>query len=326
MTISTALTALLAIEHPILLAPMAGAAGGRLAAAVSHAGGLGILGGGYGEEDWLRRELDAAGNARIGVGFITWSMAQNPRLLDLALERKPAAIMLSFGDITPHVATIKRAGARLICQVQDVGQAREAITQGADVVIAQGTEAGGHGATRATFPFVPAVVEIADNIPVVAAGGIGDGRGLAAALMLGASGVLMGTRFLASAESTITADAKRRLVDSVGESTVRTSVFDVVRGRNWPAPYTGRVIRNDFFETWSRGDVELAHNRERASRAYAEGEARADPNTLVLHAGEVLDLIGDIPPAQEIVERTVREAERLLATAADRYGLTPRRP
>jgi nitronate monooxygenase len=324
MPISTALTKLLAIEHPVLLAPMAGAAGGKLAAAVSHAGGLGILGGGYGEEEWLRRELDAAGNARIGVGFITWSMAQNPRLLDLALERKPAAIMLSFGDITPHVAAIKRAGALLICQVQGVEQARDVIAQGADVVVAQGTEAGGHGAARATLPLVPAIADIAGDVPVVAAGGIADGRGLAAALMLDASGVLMGTRFLASAESAIAHAAKQRLIDNAGESTVRTSVFDIVRGRNWPQPYTGRVIRNAFFESWSGREAELVHDRERAARAYAEGEARGDPNTLVLHAGEVLDLVDDIPPAQEIVERTVREAERLLATAADRYGLTPR--
>jgi nitronate monooxygenase len=319
MTISTPLTALLKIEHPVLLAPMAGAAGGRLAAAVSHAGGLGIVGGGYGEEDWLTRELDAAGNARIGVGFITWSMAQNPRLLDLALERRPAALMLSFGDIAPHVEAIKHAGALLICQVQSVAEAKNVIARGADIVVAQGTEAGGHGATRATFPLVPAVVDVAGGVPVAAAGGIADGRGLAAALMLGAAGVLVGTRFLASAESLVSPNAKRLLIDSTGESTVRTSVFDIVRGRAWPAPYTGRVIRNEFFESWSGRDTGLAGDRAQAARAYAEGQKRDDPATVVLHAGEALDLIGDIPPAQEIVERIARDAERLLGTASDRY-------
>jgi nitronate monooxygenase len=318
MTISTPLTALLQIEHPILLAPMAGAAGGRLAAAVSHAGGLGIVGGGYGEEDWLTRELDAAGNARIGVGFITWSMAQNPRLLDLALERKPAAVMLSFGDITPHVEAIKRAGALLICQIQSVAEAKDMVARGADIVIAQGTEAGGHGAIRATFPLVPAVVDVAGDVPVAAAGGIADGRGLAAALMLGAAGVLMGTRFLASAESLVSPKAKRHLIDSTGESTVRTSVFDIVRGRAWPAPYTGRVIRNEFFASWSGREADLVRDREQAARAYAEGQKRDDQGTVVLHAGEALDLIGDIPPAREIVERVVHDAERLLATAPGR--------
>src|SRR5947207_15962964 len=103
MPIATRLTELLRVEHPILLAPMDVIADGRLAATVSRAGGFGIIGGGYGDEAWLARELDAAGDARVGVGFITWSMAKRPRLLDLALERRPPAIMLSFGDVVPHV-------------------------------------------------------------------------------------------------------------------------------------------------------------------------------------------------------------------------------
>src|SRR3954470_9406591 len=115
---------------------------GRLAAAVSRAGGFGILGGGYGDEAWLAREMDAAGDARVGVGFITWSVARQPRLLDLALERRPPAIMLSFGDVRPHVECIKRAGALLICQVQTLEQARDALDAGADILIAQGAEAG----------------------------------------------------------------------------------------------------------------------------------------------------------------------------------------
>src|SRR5436853_5582932 len=122
MTISTRLTELLRVEHPIMLAPMDVGADGKLAATVSRAGGFGIIGGGYGNEQWLTRELDAAGDARVGVGFITWSMGKNPRLLDLALERKPAAIMLSFGDLKPHADKTKKAGALLICQVQTVAQ------------------------------------------------------------------------------------------------------------------------------------------------------------------------------------------------------------
>src|SRR3954470_17215314 len=109
MPISTRLTSLLRIQHPIMSAPMALVADAKLATAVSKAGGFGILGGGYGDEVWLQRELDAAGDARIGVGFITWSMAKNPRLLDIALERKPAVVMLSFGDVAPHVGKIKSA-------------------------------------------------------------------------------------------------------------------------------------------------------------------------------------------------------------------------
>ncbi|HEX3995324.1 MAG TPA: nitronate monooxygenase, partial [Acetobacteraceae bacterium] len=132
MPITTRLTERLGVRHPVLLAPMDLVAGGRLAAAVSQAGGFGIIGGGYGDEAWLTREMDAAGDARVGVGFITWSMARQPRLLDLALERRPPAIMLSFGDIRPHAEKISRAGALLICQVQTLDQARDAAANGAD--------------------------------------------------------------------------------------------------------------------------------------------------------------------------------------------------
>src|SRR5208282_6567080 len=117
MPIATRLTERLRIRHPILLAPMDLVADGRLAATVSRAGAFGIIGGGYGDEAWLAREMDAAGDARVGVGFITWSMAQRPRLLDLVLERRPPAIMLSFGEVSPHADKIKRARAILICQV-----------------------------------------------------------------------------------------------------------------------------------------------------------------------------------------------------------------
>jgi len=319
MTISTRLTELLEIRHPVLLAPMDTISSGALAAAVSRAGGFGIVGGGYGDEARLARDLEAAGDARIGVGFITWSMARNPRLLDLALERKPAAIMLSFGDITPYADRIKRAGASLICQVQSVAQARDVAARGADAIVAQGTEAGGHGAARATFPLVPAVVDAAGAVPVIAAGGIADGRGLAAALMLGADGVLMGTRFLACTEAATTDDAKRRVVAATGDGTIRSSLFDIVRRREWPAPYTGRVLQNDFTARWRGREVELMHNIAREEVAYEEARKRGDLDIAVLHAGEAVDLIDDILPAAEIVARTVAGATTLIAGASNRY-------
>src|SRR5215470_17834081 len=135
MAIATRLTERLGIRHPIMLAPMDVVADGKLAAAVSRAGGFGIIGGGYGDEAWLTREMDAAGDARVGVGFITWSMARQPRLLDLVLERRPPAIMLSFGDIRPHAEKIRRAGALLICQVQTLDQAKDAAANGADILV-----------------------------------------------------------------------------------------------------------------------------------------------------------------------------------------------
>src|SRR5215468_6608204 len=117
-TIETALTRLLGIQHPILLAPMGSAAGGRLAAAVTHAGGLGLLGSGYASTTAIRQELSAAGNARVGIGFILWALDRNPSALDVALDAKPAAIMLSFGDPTPYTRRIQAAGSKIICQVQ----------------------------------------------------------------------------------------------------------------------------------------------------------------------------------------------------------------
>ena len=144
MAIQNRLTQTLGIERPVLLAPMDLVSGGRLAAAVSHAGGLGMLGGGYGDDDWLDREWQR-GNARIGCGFITWSLAKRPQVLERALVHRPAAVMLSFGDPRPFAPAVRNAGARLICQVQTLSQAHEAMEAGADVIVAQSTEAGGHG-------------------------------------------------------------------------------------------------------------------------------------------------------------------------------------
>jgi nitronate monooxygenase len=322
MTISTRLTELLEIKHPLLLAPMDTISSGALAAAVSNAGGFGIIGGGYGDEVRLARDLDAAGKARIGIGFITWSMAKNARLLDLALERKPAAIMLSFGEVTPHAERIKRAGALLICQVQSVVQAKEVAARGADAIVAQGSEAGGHGGSRATFPLIPAVVDAAGAVPVIAAGGIADGRGLAAALMLGADGALMGTRFLASTEAATTAEAKQRVVAADGDSTIRSTLFDIVRRREWPAPYTGRALQNEFTARWRGREAELMHNLTREEVTYEEARKRGDLDTAVLHAGEAVDLIDEVLPAAEIVARTIDGATRLIAGASNRYKAT----
>jgi nitronate monooxygenase len=319
MSIATRLTELLRIEHPILLAPMDLVADGRLAAAVSRAGGLGILGGGYGDEAWLERELNAAGDARIGVGFITWSMARKPRLLDLVMERKPAAVMLSFGEVRPYAEEIKRGGALLICQVHTLAQATEARACGAEILVAQGAEAGGHGVSRGTIAFVPAVVDAAPDAVVVAAGGIADGRGLAAALMLGADGVLLGTRFYATEESAGRPEAKRRIVAASGDQTIRGILFDIVRRHVWPAPYSGRVLQNAFSERWRGRELQLMQDDAEAAR-YSEARAAGDFDTAAVIAGEAVDLITDIPPAAEVVRRVSEQASRLLAGAPGRFS------
>ena len=314
--IETALTRLLGIEHPILLAPMGSAAGGRLAAAVTHAGGLGLVGSGYASADTIRNELAEAGNARVGIGFITWALEKHPAALDVALDARPAAVMLSFGDPTPFTGRIKDAGCRIICQVQTLAQAREAAAAGADIIIAQGRDAGGHsGMTRGTMGLVPAVVDAVAPIPVVAAGGIADGRGLAAALALGAAGVSMGTRFTASRESLWDQGMKAAALAAGGDQTEQTRVFDVVRGAPWPAIYPGRALRNAFSARWHGREEALAVDRQAQENAYL-ATAPDDFATRVVWAGEGVDLVNDVLPASEIIERIVAQAAAILIQGA----------
>jgi nitronate monooxygenase len=315
MPIETSLTALLGVQHPILSAPMDTIAGARLAAAVSAAGGFGMLGGGYGDRAWLERETAklAAGSVPFGIGFITWSLAKKPELLDIALDAKPRAVMLSFGDPKPFAPRIKSAGALLFCQVQTEDMARQALDAGADVLIAQGTEAGGHGASRTTIDIVPAIVDLAaGRVPVVAAGGIADGRGLAAMMMLGASGVLLGTRFYASQECDGAEEAKQRICAATSGNTVRGIVFDLSRNNVWPAPFTGRCLINDHSRRWSGREVELLQNVTAVAADYAAAKAAGNFDVAAVIAGEAVGLIHDIPPAAEIVERIVSEADQIM--------------
>jgi nitronate monooxygenase len=315
MPIDTPLTALLGIRHPIVLAPMDLVAGARLTEAVSAAGGFGILGGGYGDRAWLERETAKLASCAVpfGIGFITWSMARRPEVLDVALGASPRAIMLSFGDPKPFAPRIRAAGALLICQVQDEEMAQQAMEAGADILVAQGTEAGGHGASRTTLDVVPAVVDLAaGRVPVVAAGGIADGRGLAAMLTLGASGVLLGTRFYASEEADGAEEAKRRICAAKSGNTVRSIIFDLSRNNVWPAPFTGRCLINDHARRWMGREVELMQHVKTVAAEYAEARATGDFDVAAVIAGEAVGLIHDIPPAGEIVDRIASEAEQIL--------------
>lgn len=318
MAIKTSLTERFGLEYPVVLAPMGSVSGGRLAAAVSNGGGLGLVGGGYGDPDWMRRELSLARTEAMrpwGVGLITWRATNES--VELALSYEPDVFMLSFGDPRPFVPAIKAAGCAVFCQVQDVDDARAAKAAGADVVIAQGTEAGGHGAGRATLPLVPAVVDAVAPTPVLAAGGIVDGRGLAASLILGAQGALMGTRFYAAAESLGHQRAKEHIVAATGGDTRRTRVFDVVREHAWPEPYTGRALRNAFMERWDgrEEDLEVALDAEKP--AFVDATREGDFDTAMVWAGEGVDLISDVAPAAELVRRIGAEAESCLQHGSD---------
>jgi nitronate monooxygenase len=193
------------------------------------------------------RKVDCS---QVAIGFISWALQKSPDLLNVALARKPKAIFLSFGEIRSFAPQIRRIP--LIAQIQTVAQATAAVNEGAQFIVAQGTEAGGHGGTRSTFPLIPAVVDAVGNIPIIAAGGIADGRGLAAALMLGAAGVLCGTAFFASREALSHPNMKRAAFAASGDNTIRSSAVDIARGIDWPAQWTIRTLKNSFTERWCR--------------------------------------------------------------------------
>ncbi|SFV29854.1 NAD(P)H-dependent flavin oxidoreductase [Hyphomicrobium facile] len=314
--LKTRLTERLKLRHPIISAPMAFAAGGRLAATVSAAGGLGLIGGGYGDADWINEEFRAAGNQRVGCGFITWSLRKQPALLDLVLSKKPAAILLSFDDPAPLANRIKERGITLICQIQTRRDAERALACGADVIVAQGSEAGGHGEKRGTFGLVPEVADlIAKENPdtlLCAAGGIGDGRGLAAALMLGADGVLIGSRLWASKEANVSDRMHAAALAATGDNTIRSQVMDLARKLDWPPRYTARVLKNRFIERWHGREQELLTVADQEAAKYRKAWADGDPEESNTFVGEVVGLIHDIEPASNIIERIVREAEELL--------------
>jgi nitronate monooxygenase len=323
MAISTRLTQRFNIIHPVISAPMDVIAGGKLAAAVSGAGGLGMLGGGYSDDDgWFEREFDAAGNQAIGCGFITWALRQNPKVLDAVIDRKPKAIFLSFDDPEPFASKARAAGIAVICQLQTRADAERAIDCGVDVIVAQGTEGAGHGGTRATLTLVPEIADlIAKRAPqtlLCAAGGIVDGRGLAAALMLGADGVVVGTRFWASQEALVNPNLHQAALVASGDDTVRQSVLDIVRERPWPARYTGRVLKNDFVREWLGREGELRDAKADQIVRYRAASKAGDAAIAATIVGEGVGLIHAIEPAAVILERMVAEAEALLK-GAGRY-------
>ncbi len=318
--LSTQLTAQLDVRHPVVLAPMDYVADARLANAVSRAGGLALLGGGYGDRDWLQAQLDTidTGTAsNIGCGFITWSLARQPELLDMVLECRPKAVFLSFGDPAPFADQIRAAGVPLICQVGNLEHARRAIDVGADILAAQGGEAGGHGlGTRSTFTLVPDVADLIDNLGsdalLLASGGVTDGRGLAAALALGADGAVVGTRFWASQEAAMTREAHQHAIGLSGDDTIRQSVFDVVRGKDWPPEYTGRVLNNKFVASWHGREAELVRELEENRQRFESAVRDQDFEVANMIVGEGIGLVRSINSTEAIVQSMVTSAAAIL--------------
>ncbi|BDA47788.1 probable nitronate monooxygenase [Coccomyxa sp. Obi] len=307
---------------------MAGVSGPSLTAAVARSGGLGLLGAARYTEPQLRKEFGEAqqqadGKGAVGIGLMAFS---NTDILDTALDLKPHTLWLSFGDIAPMAERVKAAGIKLMIQVQSVQQALEAVSMGADAIVAQSTESGGHGAgPTGTFCFVPEVVDaVAGNAartgtpapPVLAAGGVTDGRQLAAALTLGAAGAVLGTRLVVTEESLYPAHWKERYVASAGANTARTVLFDELGPINWPSGVDGRALRNRFSDA---NPEHLLAKPEEVARMKADldrGRDAADPDISPLWCGAGVGLIHSVPPAENVVKEIVEDAAAVIAKLA----------
>ena len=314
---STAFTEMFSLRYPIALAPMGGSAGGALAAAVSSGGGLGLIGSGSGDRDWLAREVAITVDRTSGpwgIGFLTWMI--DTAVIERAMAYRPAGVMLSFGDPAPYVDLIRASGSAVIIQVTNLAEARHAVELEADVIVAQGTESGGHGGQpgMSTLPFVPMVVDLAGPTPVLAAGGIADGRGVAAALTLGAAGALIGTRFQATIEALVEPSIKQAILEGHGDDTELSTVLDIARGSKWPAEYPARTLAHPFLEEWRGREAELRDNAA-AQQAYREGVTHGEFPPLPVWAGESVGLIHDLPSARDLVRTLAAQAERALARA-----------
>jgi nitronate monooxygenase len=301
------------LRVPIVNAPMGGVAGGRLAAAVTAAGGLGMIGmGSDGSRDLLKTQLRHV-RGRFGIGLVDWVTRTEAGLLDEALAAGPALLSVSFGTDWWWVAKAHDAGITTATQVYDGIGARQAVDAGVDILVARGSEGGGHGEARlATLPLLDAVLDALDGtaVPVLAGGGIASPRSLAAVLAAGASGAWVGTRLAACPEA-LTGDGSRRaLIAARGTDTAVTRVFDVARGLPWPARFPSRVLTNDFVARWTgREDALDPPACDELAAAIAADDRRIAP----VDAGQGVGMIGDDASAGEVIERMCGGAEGLLA-------------
>ncbi len=230
--------------------------------------------------------------------------------------------MLSFGPVAAFAAQIRQSGVPVICQVQSMAHAREAVGAGAEVIVAQGGEAGGHSGNRSTFTLVSEVAdylaEAAPDTLLVAAGGVADGRSLAAALMLGADGVLIGSRLVASSEALTPWGFHEAIIAADGDATIKTSVIDLVRNYHWPDGFSGRALKNGFVTKWHGREDALSGSRVSASETerYWAAFTSGDADNAGVFMGEAVGLIRDVRPAAEIIEQMVAQAHGLLRNAS----------
>jgi len=317
--LNTRFTQMFSLDYPIMSAPMAMHSGGRLAAAVSKAGGLGSFGGAHQTKgpDWLREEIAyirTQTDRPFGVGFISAFLPMFTPLFDAAIEAKPSVLALSFGNPGAYAAKAKAAGAKVMCQVQSISHAREAVGAGADLLVAQGNEAGGHTGTMNLLPLLVSLLDAFPDTPVLASGGIASGRSLAAVLAAGADGAWAGTAFLATPECVEIPEAhKQAIIDSDGEDTVYTRAYDVLWGAPWPPGIAERGRRNRFTNEWDSRDQEIIERRQELQArvlAAANDFDRAGDRAVLY--GQSAGAVQVTRPAAEVVRQICEDAERLI--------------
>ncbi|GAA1700162.1 nitronate monooxygenase [Kribbella yunnanensis] len=292
------------VTVPVVGAPMANVSGGKLTAAISAAGGLGMLGAGSAvSAEWIRAEgaIAAAGGRPYGIGLMAWSVRERPEHLEAVLELRPALVSLSFGDYIPYVAPLQAEGITVATQAGTVADAREAIDAGVDVIVARGAEAGGHGRNAVgTLPLLQAILELTD-LPVVAGGGISGARGLAAVLAAGAAGGWIGTAFLTCVEGMTSQKVAQRVIEADETDTVYGTVFDAASRAGWPDEFGGRALRNAYFDQWEGREQELkADNTGHAD--YVDGTKAADVTRASIYAGQGVGALTGRPTAAEVLD------------------------
>src|SRR5258707_755566 len=307
--LQTPVCRLLGIEVPIFQAGMATYTSAEVVAAVSNAGGLGIIGALGRTVDDLRdeiRRVRTLTSRPFGVNHVVCQI--DDECVALTLAQRVPVLSLSWGRAAELTARAHDAGLKVVHQVETPEEAGAVAADGADVLVAQGAEGGGHvGTTMSTMALVPQAVDVVKPLPVIAAGGIADGRGLAAAIMLGAQGVMMGTRFLATVEAHGRGHSKDALLNSLGSQTVASKFYDDILGILWPGSVV-RTIKNPILEEWARKPDEWAQHADTLRPAL---QAAVNHGDFVL-AGEAVGLIHEILPAAEVVKKIAAAAEALL--------------
>jgi nitronate monooxygenase len=301
------------LRVPIVNAPMGGVAGGRLAAAVTAAGGLGMVGmGSVATRELLQTQLQHV-DGRFGIGMVDWVMRNEAGLLEDALAARPILLSVSFGTDWSWVAKAHDAGIPTVTQVYDSVGARRAVDAGIDILVARGSEGGGHGEDRlGLLPLLDAVLDALDDtaVPVLAGGGIASARSLAAVLAAGAGGAWVGTRLAACPEALTGDNSRRALVTATENDTTVTRVFDVAKGLPWPARFPARVLANEFVEHWTGNEEALDPGAcDELAAAIAADDRRIAP----VDAGQGVGMIRDDASVGEVIAEMCTGAEKLLS-------------